>query len=42
MLVLRWSDEAVDDLTEIIGYIEERDPRAAELLHADIMATCER
>lgn len=42
MLVLRWSDEAVGDLTEIIAYIEERDPGAADRLHTDIVATAEQ
>ncbi len=42
MLALRWSDEAVDDLTEIVAYIEERDSRAADRLYADIVATAEQ
>ena len=41
MLTLRWSDEAVEDLIEIIAYIEERDPRAADRLQADIVGTAE-
>ncbi len=39
MLVLRWSDEAVNDLVEIVAYIEERDPSAAGRLNDDIVAT---
>ncbi len=42
MPTLRWSTEALDDLTDIIAYIEERDPRAAARLHFDIVATTEQ
>jgi addiction module RelE/StbE family toxin len=39
---LRWTDEAIDDVTEIVAYIEERNPDAAERLYADIVATAEQ
>ena len=41
MLAVRWSDEATYDLADIIDYIEQRDPRAAIRLHADITTTAE-
>jgi plasmid stabilization system protein ParE len=34
-LIVRWRDEAMDDRAEIIGYIEERDPLAAQRHHRD-------
>lgn len=42
MLVVRWTDEAILDLVEVIGYIEERDSIAAATLHDDIVQTAER
>jgi toxin ParE1/3/4 len=41
VLQLRWSDEAIDDLVRIVDYIESRNARAAEKLHADIVALVE-
>jgi toxin ParE1/3/4 len=32
-LTLRWSDEAVSDLVEIVDYIDQRNPTAATTLH---------
>lgn len=42
MLVVRWTEAAVRDLAEVIGYIEERDPIASARLHGDIVQTAER
>ena len=42
MLALRWSSEALDDLTEIIAYIDDRNPDAAHRLQSDIVATTEQ
>ena len=42
MLQVRWTEEAIRDLVEIIGYIEERDPLAAARLQDDIVQTAER
>jgi len=39
---LRWSEEAVGDLSDIVDYIEERDPGAADRLRADVAATAEQ
>lgn len=41
MQVIRWADEATTDLVEIIDYIEQRNPLAAEALHAVIIRTVE-
>jgi len=38
---VRWSDEATTDLVEIIDYIEQHNPLAAEALHAVILRTVE-
>lgn len=32
MLLISWSEPALDDLATIIGYIAERNPRAADAL----------
>jgi addiction module RelE/StbE family toxin len=42
VLAVRWADEAVVDLAEIIGYIEVRDPLAAQRLLDDILQTIEQ
>jgi addiction module RelE/StbE family toxin len=42
VLVLRWREEALEDLAEIIDYIDARDSAAADRLHADIVATAEQ
>ena len=42
MLAVRWADEAVIDLAEIIGYIERRDAIAAQGLLDDILQTIEQ
>lgn len=42
MLAVRWADEAVIDLAEIIGYIERRDSIAAQGLLDDILQTIEQ
>ncbi len=42
MLIVRWNDEAIGDLAEIIDYIEERNDIAAMKLKADIIAVAER
>lgn len=39
MQAVRWTDEATTDLVEIIDYIEQRNPLAAEALHAVILRT---
>ena len=36
MLKLVWRETALDDLDEILDYIAERDPAAADRLHAAI------
>ncbi|HEX8644295.1 MAG TPA: type II toxin-antitoxin system RelE/ParE family toxin [Allosphingosinicella sp.] len=36
MLKLVWRETALDDLDEILDYIAERDPAAADRLHAEI------
>ncbi len=41
MLVVRWADEAVEDLATIIDYIDQRNPSAARRLHDDIVVTAE-
>ncbi|MQU04043.1 type II toxin-antitoxin system RelE/ParE family toxin, partial [Pseudomonas sp. FSL R10-2245] len=41
MQAVRWTDEATTDLVEIIDYIEQRNPLAAEALHAVILRTVE-
>jgi plasmid stabilization system protein ParE len=41
VLIVRWSDEAVSDPAEIIGYIEERNEAAATKLKLDITAIFE-
>jgi toxin ParE1/3/4 len=42
MLAVRWSDEAIGDLVEIVSYIEVRNRSAAQRLHDDIVQTVER
>ncbi|HBP0372782.1 TPA: type II toxin-antitoxin system RelE/ParE family toxin [Pseudomonas aeruginosa] len=41
MQTIRWTDEATADLVEIIDYIEQRNPLAAEALHASILRAVE-
>lgn len=41
MQAVRWTDEATTDLVEIIDYIEQRNPLAAEALHTVILRTAE-
>ena len=38
---VRWSDEATTDLVEIIDYIEQHNPIAAQGLHAAIVQSAE-
>lgn len=42
MLTILWSDEANEDLLEVISYIEERNESAALRLKNDILGTIER
>jgi len=42
VLRLVWGAEALGDLQTIIGYIADRDPSAAERLHAAIEHTAEQ
>ncbi len=42
MLTVRWTDEAVTDLADILAYIEPRDAQAAIRLQSDIEAIAER
>ena len=41
MQTVRWSDEAITDLVDIIDYIEQRNPIAAYGLHAAIAQSAE-
>ena len=41
MQTVRWSDEAATDLVEIIDYIEQHNPIAAQGLHAAIVQSAE-
>ena len=41
MLSVKWKADALYDLAEIIDYVEERNPRAAQALHADIVHAAE-
>ena len=41
MQTVRWSDEAATDLVEIIDYIEQHNPIAAQGLHAVIVQSAE-
>ena len=41
MQTVRWSDEATTDLVDIIDYIEQRNPIAAQGLHAAIVQSAE-
>ena len=41
MQTVRWSDEAATDLVEIIDYIEQHNPIAAQDLHAAIVQSAE-
>lgn len=41
MLTVRWTEEATSDLIEIIDYIDQRNPIAAESLHIEILRTVE-
>ena len=41
MQTVRWSDEAATDLVEIIDYIEQHNPIAAQVLHAAIVQSAE-
>jgi toxin ParE1/3/4 len=42
VLTVLWSDEASDDLLNVISYIEERNESAAFRLKNDILGTVER
>lgn len=42
MLTLVWREEALDDLEAVLGYIADRDARAALKLNADIEACAVR
>ena len=41
MQTVRWSDEATTDLVDIIDYIEQHNPIAAQSLHAAIVQSAE-
>ena len=41
MQAVRWSDEATTDLVDIIDYIEQHNPIAAQSLHAAIVQSAE-
>lgn len=41
MLTVRWSDEATTDLVEIIDFMEQRNPIAAQGLHTAIVQSAE-
>ena len=41
MQAVRWSDEATTDLVDIIDYIEQHNPIAAQGLHAAIVQSAE-
>ena len=41
MQTVRWSEEATTDLVEIIDFIEQRNGRAAQSLHAAIVQSAE-
>ncbi|MBE7375071.1 type II toxin-antitoxin system RelE/ParE family toxin [Pseudomonas lopnurensis] len=41
MQTVRWTDEAASDLVEIIDYIEQRNPLAAQALHTSILRVVE-
>lgn len=41
MLPVKWRDQALDDLVEIIDYIEQYNPAAAASLHRNIVAAAE-
>ncbi|MHB1669233.1 type II toxin-antitoxin system RelE/ParE family toxin [Thiomonas sp.] len=41
MLPVRWAEEATADLVEIIDYIEQRNPLAAQTLHATVVQAAE-
>ncbi|NWA27934.1 type II toxin-antitoxin system RelE/ParE family toxin [Pseudomonas gingeri] len=41
MQTVRWTEEATHDLVEIIDFIDERNPLAAEALHSVILRTVE-
>lgn len=41
MLPVKWRDQALDDLVEIIDYIEQYNPAAAASLHRNIVAATE-
>ena len=41
MQTARWSDEATTDLVDIIDYIEQRNPIAAQSLHTAIVQSAE-
>ncbi|MGL4312804.1 MAG: type II toxin-antitoxin system RelE/ParE family toxin [Sphingomonas sp.] len=42
MLPVRWSDKALDDLEEIVGYIEQRNFLAAQRLRELVEGVAER
>ena len=41
MLSVKWKTDALYELAEIIDYVEQRNVRAAEALHADIVQVAE-
>ncbi|ETK21430.1 putative RelE/StbE family addiction module toxin [Pseudomonas sp. FH4] len=41
MQVVRWTEEATTDLVEIIDYIDQRNPLAAEVLYSTILRAVE-
>jgi plasmid stabilization system protein ParE len=40
-LVVRWAEEAAENLATIFHYIDQRNPAAARRLHDDIVITAE-
>ena len=41
MQTVRWSDEAITDLVEILDFIEQRNASAAQNIHAAILQSAE-
>ena len=41
MLSVKWKTDAIYDLAEIIDYVEQRNARAADALHSDIVQVAE-
>jgi addiction module RelE/StbE family toxin len=41
VLSVKWKPDAIHELAEIIDYVEQRNARAAEALHTDIVQVAE-